>query len=77
MTVSTGVDSLDRSIHNSNAWLVDLEEQLGEDRQSVYRMLRAFLHLLRDRLTVEEGAPPRLAAPTPVAGRVLRGLDAQ
>jgi uncharacterized protein (DUF2267 family) len=56
MTVSTGVDSLDRTIHNSNAWLVDLEEQLGEDRESVYRMLRAFFHVLRDRLTIEEGA---------------------
>ena len=34
VTVSTGVDALDRSIHNSNVWLVDLEEQLGEDWQS-------------------------------------------
>lgn len=63
MTLSTGVDALDRSIHNSNAWLADLESELGEDRQSLYRMLRAFLHVLRDRLTVEEGA--RLAAQLP------------
>src|SRR5579871_6578177 len=63
MTVSTGIDSLDRSIHNANAWLNDLVDELGEDRQSVYRMLRAFLHLLRDRLPPEEGA--HLAAQLP------------
>lgn len=63
MSVSSGVDTLDRSIHNANAWLNDLTDELGEDRRSVYRMLRGFLHLLRDRLTVEEGA--HLAAQLP------------
>ena len=63
MTVSSGVQALDRSIHHANSWLSDLTEELGEDRQTVYRMLRAFLHLLRDRLTVEEGA--HLAAQLP------------
>jgi uncharacterized protein (DUF2267 family) len=63
MTVSTGVDSLDRSTHNANVWLNDLVDELGEDRHAVYRVLRAFLHLLRDRLPSEEGA--HLAAQLP------------
>lgn len=63
MTVSTSVASLDRTIHHSNEWLNDLTEAMGEDRETAYRTLRAFLHLLRDRLTVEEGA--HLAAQLP------------
>lgn len=63
MTISIGVDSLDRSVDDADAWLSDLVDQVGEDRQAVYRMLRAFLHLLRDRLPTEDGA--RLAAQLP------------
>lgn len=63
MSVSSGVDTLDRSIHHANAWLADLTGELGEDRRAAYRILRSFLHLLRDRLTVEEGS--HLAAQLP------------
>ena len=63
MATSTGLEAFDRTIHHANAWLSDLTAELGEDRRMAYRMLRAFLHLLRDRLTIEEGA--HLAAQLP------------
>ena len=63
MTTSIGIDTLDRSVHNANTWISDLTAELGEDKRTCYRVLRTFLHLLRDRLTIEEGA--HLAAQLP------------
>jgi len=53
----TGVDSLDRSIDKANAWLADIDAGFAtSDRHLAYRVLRAWLHNLRDRLTVEVAA---------------------
>jgi uncharacterized protein (DUF2267 family) len=53
----TGVDSLDRSIAKANAWMADIDKELGADnRQLAYRVARAWLHCLRDRLTVHFAA---------------------
>jgi uncharacterized protein (DUF2267 family) len=66
----TGVGSLDRSIQKANAWLAGIEEGFGtHDRRLAYRVLRAWLHVLRDRLTVEVAA--HFAAQLP---ELLRGV---
>jgi uncharacterized protein (DUF2267 family) len=66
----TGVDSLDRSIHKTNAWLADVADSFGtEDRRFAYRVTRAWLHTLRDRLGVDASA--HLAAQLP---ELLRGV---
>lgn len=66
----TGVDSLDRSIDKANAWLADIDAGFGtSDRHLAYRVLRAWLHCLRDRLTVEVAA--HFAAQLP---ELLRGV---
>jgi len=67
---STGVDSLDRGVEKANAWLADIDAGFGtSDRQLAYRVLRAWLHCLRDRLTVEVAA--HFAAQLP---ELLRGV---
>ena len=67
---STGVSSLDRSIDKSNAWLAGIEAGFGtHDRRLAYRVARAWLHNLRDRLTVEVAA--HFAAQLP---ELLRGV---
>jgi uncharacterized protein (DUF2267 family) len=67
---STGVDSLDRSIGKTTAWLTDIDAGFGtSDRRLAYRVLRAWLHCLRDRLTVEVAA--HFAAQLP---ELLRGV---
>jgi uncharacterized protein (DUF2267 family) len=67
---STGVDSLDRGVDKANAWLADIDAGFGTgDRQLAYRVLRAWLHCLRDRLTVEVAA--HFAAQLP---ELLRGV---
>ena len=66
----TGVGSLDRSIDKCNAWLAGVEEGFGtHDRRLAYRVTRAWLHSLRDRLTVEVAA--HFAAQLP---ELLRGV---
>lgn len=67
---ATGLDAFDRSVQKSNEWLKALAQRLGsDDRRYAYRVLRAYLHVLRDRLTVDEAA--QLAAQLP---HLLRGV---
>ena len=84
----TGVDSLDRSIDKANAWLADIDGGFGtSDRRLAYRVLRAWLHNLRDRLSVEVGArsgapsvpsPVRTTTlPMPCAARLRRACSAR
>ncbi len=66
----TGVDSLDRSIDKTNVWLADIASGFGTgDRRLAYRVTRAWLHTLRDRLTIEVAA--HFAAQLP---ELLRGV---
>jgi uncharacterized protein (DUF2267 family) len=66
----TGVDSLDRSIDKTNAWLGDVAASFGtEDRRLAYRVTRSWLHTLRDRLPVPIAA--HIAAQLP---ELLRGV---
>ncbi|GAA4293448.1 uncharacterized protein (DUF2267 family) [Actinomadura luteofluorescens] len=66
----TGIHGLDRSIDTTNRWIADVAAAFGtEDRRFAYRALRAWMHTLRDRLTVEAAA--NLAAQLP---ELLRGV---
>jgi len=66
----TGVDSLDRSIDKTNAWLADVAASFGtEDRRLAYRVTRSWLHTVRDRLPVPIAA--HVAAQLP---ELLRGV---
>jgi uncharacterized protein (DUF2267 family) len=53
----TGLDVFDTTLHQTNAWLKDVNDKLGwGDRQLAYHALRSTLQTLRDRI------PPDLAA---------------
>lgn len=59
-----------RSAEKANVWLNEVAAEMGtEDRGEAYRALRAFLHVLRDRLPVAEVA--ELSAQLPV---LIRGI---
>jgi uncharacterized protein (DUF2267 family) len=61
---------IDRSVEKAHIWLNEIAAELGsEDRQYAYRALRAVLHTLRDRLTVDVAA--KLAAQLPT---LIRGI---
>lgn len=53
----TGVDAFDRTIQKTNEWLNDLVDELNlRDRRQAYRVMRASLQTLRDRLMADEAA---------------------
>ncbi len=67
---TTRVDIIDRSVEKAPIWINDLAEELGtDDGHHAYRVLRAFLHALRDHLPVDEAAA--LAAQLPI---FIRGV---
>jgi uncharacterized protein (DUF2267 family) len=72
----TGLDVFDTTVHKTNAWLKDLMQELGPpDRHRAYRSLRAALHALRDRLTVEEVAQFGAQLPMLIRGFYYEGWD--
>jgi uncharacterized protein (DUF2267 family) len=71
MIMPTGtVEAIERSANKANEWVADLERELdGADEALAWRVLRAYLQVLRDRLTIDEAA--QLAAQLP---HLLRGV---
>jgi uncharacterized protein (DUF2267 family) len=66
----TGLEVFDTTVHKTNSWLRELMDELGwSDRHKAYLALRATLHALRDRLTVQEVA--QLGAQLPM---LIRGF---
>ena len=53
---TTGLEVFDETVHKTNTWLKDISRSTGVDRRPAYQALRAVLHALRDRLTIEEAA---------------------
>jgi uncharacterized protein (DUF2267 family) len=66
----TGLPVFDETVHITNTWLHEITSRLGwDDRQKGYRVLRASLHALRDRMPVAEAA--QFSAQLPI---LLRGI---
>lgn len=76
--VGTTTDAQDRSRSDdrSQPWKPRLAEELEtEDRQQAYRVLRAFLHALRDHLPVNEVAELSAQLPILVRGIFYEGWE--
>jgi len=64
----TSLAAFDSTLQTTNIWLNDILGQLGwQDHHRAYHALRAVLHALRDRLTVDQAAA--LAAQLPMLVR--------
>ena len=70
-----GLPIFDQSIHAANVWLNTVMEHTGPDRQRAYHALRAVLHTLRDRLTIEEATDLGAQLPTFVRGVYYEGWN--
>lgn len=69
-----GLEVFDTTIQKTNGWLNDLMAELRiQDRHAAYQALRAVLHALRDRLTVEEAADLAAGMPLLVRGIFYEG----
>lgn len=66
----TGLQAFDSTLQKTHEWLNDLQQEMNlESRQKAYLVLRAGLHALRDRLTIDEAA--QLGAQLPM---LIRGF---
>jgi uncharacterized protein (DUF2267 family) len=73
---ATGLKVFDTTLQKTNRWLNELMQLLGwGDRERAYLALRATLHALRDRLTVEEAAQLSAQLPMLVRGFYFEGWD--
>jgi uncharacterized protein (DUF2267 family) len=68
--------AIDRSVHKANVWINDMAAEMGTgDEDRAYSVMRAYLHTLRDRLTVEEAAQLAAQFPDLIRGIYYEGWD--
>ncbi|WP_306189712.1 MULTISPECIES: DUF2267 domain-containing protein [unclassified Streptomyces] len=76
MPPSTRPPDFEHAIHSANIWLKAVSEALGtEDRHLAHRVLRAWLHTFRDRLTVDVAAHFAAQLPELLRGGYYDGWD--
>jgi len=73
---ATGLDVFDTTVQKTNTWLNELMQELGlHDKHQAYLAMRATLHALRDRLTVDEAAQLAAQLPMLMRGFYYEGWD--
>lgn len=73
---ATHPSDFNHTIHTANIWLKSVSESLGtEDRHLAHRVLRTWLHTLRDRLTVDVAAHFAAQLPELMRGAYYDGWD--
>ena len=75
---ATGLSSFDKTIDKTNRVLKEIEQTHGwskDQRNMSYDALRAVLHALRDRLTVDESAQLAAQLPLLIRGMFYEGWD--
>ena len=67
---------IQKSVEQTNVWLDELAGELGtEDRREAYRVLRAYLHAVRDRLPIDETAQLAAQLSPLIRGIYYEGWD--
>jgi len=75
-SVMTHPSMFSRTLQATQTWIRELQEQMKEtDENRVYDGMRAVLHQLRDRLTVDEAADFAAQLPTLMRGIYFEGWD--
>jgi uncharacterized protein (DUF2267 family) len=73
---TTGLEVFDRTVQKTNSWLLDLSQILRwPEKHKVYLALRATLHALRDRVTVDEVAHLGAQLPMSIRGFYYAGWN--
>lgn len=76
MTTNTKVSALERDALIAQRWIGAVAEEFHtDDCEFAYRVLRAWLHTLRDRLTVEAAAHFSAQLPDLIRGVFFAGWD--
>ena len=76
MPAKMKVSALDHAMHSAHTWVNDVAKEFDtDDREFAYGVLRAWLHTLRDRLTVEAAAHFAAQLPDLIRGIFYAGWD--
>ena len=76
MSANTKVSALDHAMHIAHTWVNDVAKEFDtDDREFAYGVLRAWLHTLRDRLTVEAAAHFAAQLPDLIRGVFYAGWN--
>jgi uncharacterized protein (DUF2267 family) len=76
MPSENDLDVIETTVQKTYSWINDLREALGGvPRRDAYQVLRSFLHVLRDRLTIEEVAQLGAQLPMLIRGLYYEGWD--
>lgn len=76
MTALTGISALDHATQVAHTWVKTVAAEFGTiDEEFAYRVLRGWLHTLRDRLTVEAAAHFAAQLPDLIRGVFYAGWD--
>lgn len=54
--MADGIHIFDKSVQEANLWLKEIGQDMQTDPQRAYHALRATLHAVRDRVTVDEAS---------------------
>ncbi|MBD2465055.1 DUF2267 domain-containing protein [Oscillatoria sp. FACHB-1407] len=72
--VMTGLDVFDKTTQQTQLWVNEVARELGwDDHHKTFQVLRATLHVLRDRLTLGEAANLGAELPILLAGFYYEG----
>lgn len=75
---TTGLEVFDTTAQKTMLWLKEIDEEVGwppKDRHHAYQALKACLHQIRDRLTLDEMAHLGAQLPLLVRGAYYEGWD--
>ena len=76
MSANTKVSALDHAMQTAHTWVHDVAREFDtEDQEFAYRVLRAWLHTLRDRLNVEASAHFAAQLPDLIRGIFYAGWN--
>lgn len=74
---ATGLPTFDTTLQITNTWLTEIMSRMGwQDRHAAYHALRAVLHALRDRLSVDEATALGAQLPMLIRGFYYDGWHA-
>jgi uncharacterized protein (DUF2267 family) len=70
------VDAIERSVHKTNEWIKAMATGLGtDDRDEAWRLLKAYLEVLRGQLSIDEAAQLAAQLPLVLRGAYWEGFD--
>lgn len=73
---NTSLEVFDSTVQETNTWLRDISEQLGDDnRRHAYLALRGTLHAVRDAIPIDESAQLSAQLPMLVRGIYFEGWN--